>query len=99
MSASNVTKTIPLPMGYARARVEVPFTGIGIEADAKYIKYSDNLAYDAKAKIDYTFDITPLIKPAIEIGYRVQKVEVDRLSDLKTDLDFKGIYAGLMLRF
>lgn len=97
--ASNVTKTIPLPMGYARARVEVPFTGIGIEADAKYVKYSDNLAYDAKAKIDYTFDISPLIKPAIEIGYRVQKVEVDRLSDLKTDLDFKGIYAGLMLRF
>ena len=97
--ASNVTKTIPLPMGYARARVEVPFSGIGIEADAKYLKYSDNLAYDAKAKIDYTFDITPLIKPAIEIGYRVQKVEVDRLSDLKTDLDFKGIYAGLMLRF
>ncbi|MFA7021497.1 TIGR04219 family outer membrane beta-barrel protein [Aliarcobacter sp.] len=97
--ASNVTKTIPLPMGYARARVEVPFSGIGIEADAKYIKYSDNLAYDAKAKIDYTFDITPLIKPAIEIGYRVQKVEVDRLADLKTDLDFKGIYAGLMLRF
>lgn len=97
--ASKVTKTIPLPMGYARARVEVPFTGIGIEADAKYVKYSDNLAYDAKAKIDYTFDITPLIKPAIEIGYRVQKVEVDRLSDLKTDLDFKGIYAGLMLRF
>ncbi|RXJ96952.1 hypothetical protein CRU94_02225 [Arcobacter sp. AHV-9/2010] len=96
---SNVTKTIPLPMGYARVRVEVPTTNIGIEADAKYIKYSDNLAYDAKAKIDYTFDISPLIKPAIEIGYRVQKVEVDRLSDLKTDLDFKGIYAGLMLRF
>ncbi|HAC71034.1 MAG TPA: hypothetical protein DCF41_04860 [Arcobacter skirrowii] len=97
--ASKISKTIPLPMGYARARVEVPFSGIGIEADAKYIKYSDNLAYDVKAKIDYTFDITPLIKPAIEIGYRVQKVEVDRLSDLKTDLDFKGIYAGLMLRF
>lgn len=57
------------------------------------------MSYRGSQEIDYTFDITPLIKPAIEIGYRVQKVEVDRLSDLKTDLDFKGIYAGLMLRF
>lgn len=95
---SKVTKSIPLPMGYARARVEIPATSFGIEADIKYIKYSDNEAYDGKIKIDYTFDF-PVIQPAVEIGYRTQKIKVDKLSNLKTDLEFSGVYAGLMLRF
>ncbi|MDY0116433.1 MAG: TIGR04219 family outer membrane beta-barrel protein [Sulfurimonadaceae bacterium] len=93
------SKTIPLPLGYVRARVEVPATGFGVEADVKYITYSDNTAYDIRAKVDYTFDITPLIQPGIEVGYRVQKYKVDKLSDIKMDLDFAGFYAGAMVRF
>lgn len=93
------SKTLPLPLGYARARVQVPATGFGAEADVKYITYSDNTAYDIRAKVDYTFDITPLVQPGIEVGYRMQKYKVDKLSDIKMDLDFAGFYAGAMLRF
>ena len=95
----DISKTVALPLGYLRARVEIPTTDIGLEADVKYVKYSSNTAYDIRAKVDYTFDITPLIQPGIEIGYRVQKYKVDELSDIKVDLDFAGVYVGAMLRF
>jgi hypothetical protein len=42
----------------------------------------------------------PVIQPALEIGYRVQKIDIDEDSiDAKLDIDFSGVYAGLMVRF
>ncbi len=92
--------TAPIPLLYARARVEIPTTDIGLESDVKYITTGSSTIYDVRAKIDYTFDITPLIQPALEVGYRVQKIQIDEDgTDVKTDMDFAGVYAGLMLRF
>lgn len=92
--------TIALPLAYVRARFEIPFSNIGFEADAKYVKYDGSTIYDARAKVDYTLDITPLIQPALEVGYRVQKYDLnDDGFDALMDLEFSGVYAGLMLRF
>jgi outer membrane protein len=93
--------SIAVPLGYLRGRVEIPATNIGLEADVKYVTYNDSTIYDARAKIDYTFDIFPVVQPAFEIGYRVHKIKIDdsTFGDLKMDLDFSGVYAGAMLRF
>ncbi|MDA3909596.1 MAG: TIGR04219 family outer membrane beta-barrel protein [Sulfurimonas sp.] len=93
--------TVVIPLVYVRGRVEIPSTNIGIEADVKYVSYNSNTIYDARAKVDYTLDFIPVIQPAIEVGYRIQKIKLDDSSagDAKVDLDFSGIYAGLMLRF
>ncbi len=93
------TDDLVLPLGYLRTRVQLPLTGLGAEADVKYISYSDNTLYDARIKLDYTFDITPVVQPGIEIGYRVQKIETDELLGTTYNLEFSGIYAGAMLRF
>ncbi len=93
------SKMIPIPMAYARTRFQIPMTGLGFEADGKYISYSDTTVYDARAKIDYTFNITPIIQPGIEIGYRVQKFESNDLDNVNLNIEFKGVYAGLMVRF
>ena len=96
----SVSETLALPMIYARVRVEIPATNIGIEADGKYVTYEDSTVSDYRVKIDYTFDFVPVIQPAIEVGYRVQKFELSYNDDqTKLDLDFSGVYAGLMLRF
>ncbi|WP_373001153.1 TIGR04219 family outer membrane beta-barrel protein [Sulfurimonas sp.] len=95
----NGSETIALPLLYIRGRVEIPATNIGIEADVKYVTYSSSTVYDARAKIDYTLDFIPVIQPAIEVGYRVQKIDLADDSSLKVDLEFSGVYAGLMLRF
>jgi len=94
------TYTTPIPLVYARVRVEIPSTNIGIESDAKYVTTGSSTIYDVRAKIDYTFDISPVVQPALEIGYRTQKFKIDEDDeDVKTDVDFSGFYAGLMLRF
>jgi outer membrane protein len=96
----NTKDTLIIPLAYLRGRVEIPFTGIGIEADGKYISYNGNTVYDVRAKVDYTLDFIPIIQPGIELGYRAQHVDVE--SDDKTlqaNMDFKGVYFGAMLRF
>lgn len=94
------SEMLPIPLLYARGRVEIPATDIGLEADVKYIKVGDSSVYDIRAKIDYTFDITPLIQPALEVGYRAQKIDVDESdADATVDLKFSGMYVGMMLRF
>lgn len=90
----------PVPLLYARARVQIPRTDIGLEADIKYISTGSSTVYDARAKVDYTLGFFPVIKPALEIGYRVQKIDINEDEvDAKLDIDFSGVYAGLMLRF
>jgi len=92
--------TIQLPLGYIRARAQIPTTDLGFEADVKYIQYGSSTIYDIRAKVDYTFDISPLIQPALEIGYRAQRIKIDdSSSDIKTDINFAGPYVGLFLRF
>ncbi len=93
-------KTVPLPMAYARVRVEVPRSSLGGEADIKYITDGSSVISDARVKLDYTFRSFPVVQPALEIGYRVQKIKIDESDeDIKTNIDFAGFYAGLMLRF
>ena len=93
-------KTVAVPMGYVRARVQIPATGLGVEGDVKYITYSGSTFSDVRIKADYTFDITPVIQPGIEVGYRRQKLDLES-SDNKTkvNMTFDGVYAGVMLRF
>ncbi len=97
-SGYSSSDTTVVPLLYVRTRVEVPFTGIGFEADAKAITDGTNTMYDVRAKVDYTFDFIPVIQPAIELGYRVQQLTVDD-GDNQVDLNYAGVYAGLMLRF
>ncbi|HEY9203198.1 MAG TPA: TIGR04219 family outer membrane beta-barrel protein, partial [Sulfurimonas sp.] len=92
--------TFALPLLYVRTRVEIPATNIGLEADVKYVTTGDSTVYDVRAKVDYTLDFIPVVQPALEVGYRVQKLDIDESGvDAKLDIDFSGIYAGLMLRF
>jgi outer membrane protein len=95
------SSTVVIPLLYLRARTQLPATEIGLEADIKYISYDGSTIYDARVKVDYTLDFVPVIQPAIEIGYRVQKIDLedDSAGDANVDLEFAGIYAGVMLRF
>ncbi len=90
--------SVIVPLLYARGRVQLPITGLGAEADIKYITDGDSTVYDVRAKVDYTFDITPVIQPGIEVGYRIEKIDVVDGED-KANLEYKGVYAGVMLRF
>ena len=87
-----------VPLGYVRARVQAPATNLGFEADVKYITYSDITVSDIRVKVDYTLDMVPVIQPAIEVGYRMQKFEIAE-SGFALATDFAGLYLGVMARF
>ena len=92
--------TVVIPLAYARVRVEIPVTNIGLEADVKYISYDGSTISDIRVKVDYTLAFIPVVQPAIEVGYRVQKFDLTSDDDAtKMDMEFSGMYAGLMLRF
>jgi outer membrane protein len=94
------TISLTLPLAYLRARVQIPGTDIGFELDGKYVTYDGSTIYDARAKVDYTLDFVPVVQPAIEVGYRVQKFDLKTDDDkTKMNIDFSGVYAGIMLRF
>ena len=94
----NSTDTTVVPLLYARARVEIPATNIGLETDVKAITDGTNTMYDVRAKVDYTLGFIPVVQPAVEVGYRVQKLKIDD-GATQVDLDYSGVYAGIMLRF
>ncbi len=98
---------LPVPMLYGRARAELPISNLGAEIVIKYISISDmgdlkkiDIS-DINIKVDYTFEITPFIQPGFEIGYRqfIIDTEVSGDTEMITDFQFSGVYAGLMVRF
>ena len=94
------SEMLVIPLGYARVRVQIPGTDIGFEADGKYIAYDSSSIYDIRAKVDYTLSFIPIVQPALEVGYRVQKFDISSDDEkTKTDIKFSGVYMGLMLRF
>ena len=95
----NDSSTIAIPLGYVRARVQIPTTDIGFETDIKYISYDGSSITDFRAKVDYTFDMFPVIQPGIEIGYRYQKFDLDDNEGTLINMEYSGVYAGLMVRF
>jgi outer membrane protein len=87
-------------------KVPVPMLGLGLhlgiladilEARVKAagIAYSGNTFYDAQADIS----LTPFPFVDIHAGYRIMKLDVDDISDVYADIEFKGPYAGLTISF
>jgi outer membrane protein len=87
--------SVILPMLYTKARVDLPFTGLSIEADLSYIGYSGNKFSDIKAGVVYetTFGL------GATAGYRQQNVTLDDIDNTYGDLNIKGPYAGLFYHF
>lgn len=96
------SEMLPVPMAYARGRVEIPGTDIGIEASGKYTAYKDTKITDYSIKVDYTLvDILP-VDVGLEAGYRVQQLDIDGSDfsiDTTVDIDVSGVFAGAVVRF
>lgn len=92
-----------LPLLYTRIRAELPSSGFAIEGELHYSRLDQNKLTDGRVKVDYTFDLIPMVQPAIEVGYRVQHLMLKdgalSAMDVENDWTFSGPYIGAMLRF
>ena len=103
-STTSQSETVDLdeviPLVYAKAQFDLPFTGWSIAADANAIGYSGDSFSDITAKIAYTSDALPLLDLGVELGFRRMALEVDDDDgDLNADLTIDGPYAAITLHF
>ena len=88
-----------LPMIYAKAQFDLPFSGWSAGGDINATDFSGDKITDASVKIAYESDIIPLFGLGAELGYRHMSMELDDLRYLDTDLTVTGPYAAITLHF
>ena len=93
--ASNKNLEYIIPMVYAKARFDLPFSGLSAETDLSYISYEDSEFYDFKGGLLYetSFGL------GATAGYRMEKLQLDDISDVNSNIEIKGAYAGLFYHF
>ncbi|MBP7770118.1 MAG: TIGR04219 family outer membrane beta-barrel protein [Aliarcobacter sp.] len=92
-SSKNVKEVIP--MLYAKVKFELPFSGLALESDLSYITYDSSEFYDFKGGLVYE---TNFGLGAIA-GYRAEKIKLNDISDVDSDINIKGFYGGLYYHF
>ncbi len=91
-----------VPLAYGNVRFNVPGTGLGLEACMKYIAYKSSQALDLEVKVDYLYSFSHF-QAGVEAGYRFENIDLDQddISGLSfdADIDIKGPFTGIVLRF
>jgi outer membrane protein len=86
---------VPIPMLYAKVRLDVPTTDLSFQAEGNYVSYDGNTLYDAEIGVRYTF----ALGLGLEAGYKTMKLKLDDVEDLSMDTDFSGAYGKLVWDF
>ena len=92
-----------IPMGYLKAGVDIPLTGLSIGADMNVISYGDTGITDLDINLNYVLPLIPLLDVGITAGYRSFDLEIDpndfggNSNDLTAKATIAGPYLGLSL--
>jgi outer membrane protein len=85
-----------IPMLYAKARVDLPLTGLWLAAEGQGISYDGNSLVEYNAHVGYETEIGF----GIEAGYRGIALELDTFEDVQqAEIDISGPYAALNYHF
>ncbi|MDO6445188.1 TIGR04219 family outer membrane beta-barrel protein [Colwellia sp. 1_MG-2023] len=88
-----------VPMLYASTIVGLPFTGFNIFAEGNFLSIDDHTLYDYQAGLSYELVDNLAIDVNITLGYRSVKLALEDLSNLYSDLEFKGAFVGAVVHF
>ncbi len=84
-----------VPMLYAKAQFDLPFTGLSAGGQLHLGQFQDDKLSDMKAYLAYEGETGF----GIEVGYRIFELEFDDFDALSSDLTIDGFYAGLSYHF
>lgn len=88
-----------VPMVYASTNIGLPLTGWNLFAEGNFLSFDDHIIYDYQAGVSYELIDNLAIDVNITAGYKVVKLELEDLDDLYTDIDFDGVFAGVVVHF
>ncbi len=85
-----------IPMLYARARADLPFTGLWVGAEAQGISYDDSSLLEYNAQVGWESDFGL----GFEAGYRAVELEIEAFDDVdNADIEIRGPYAAINYHF
>lgn len=89
-----------VPMLYLGGRIELPLTGLYVDATLNTISYDDNELSDLTTAVGYAIDL-PAVDIVAELGYRTFDFTIDEedAGDIGVDLKLDGVYFNLGLQF
>ena len=87
---------VTVPMGYLKAGVDVPLTGLSFGGDINVISYGDSGITDYDLNMTYVLPVIPLLDVGITAGYRSFDLEInpDDFGGSDDDLNAKATVAG-----
>jgi outer membrane protein len=89
--------TLPIPIGHLAAEIR-PISLMSLVGELNYIGYKNNAYYDYVAGLRLNSPMRTPLKPFVEVGYRHEKLKIDE-QDVKADLNIKGLYGLVGVRF
>jgi outer membrane protein len=89
---SNTDYDIPVPYLYASVITKFSHLHFGVEGNG--LSYSGSYFYDWKLKSGVEYG-----RIFANIGYRYERLKIDDVEDLSTDLEIKGLFGEVGLRF
>ncbi len=90
--SDSINQTIPMVYGLVGAS---PLPDLLISAEMSYVTYSGTTVSDFTARVAYTTSYFL----GVEAGYRAQKFQLDDVAGTTSNIEFKGPFAGLYLKF
>jgi len=85
-----------IPMLYSQ--VAIDFDNLKLIVEGSYF-HIDSTIYDSRIYVQYEKEIIPFIKLGAEVGYRKELFNLEDVSNVNTDLNIDGVFAGLYIRF
>ncbi|RME66161.1 MAG: TIGR04219 family outer membrane beta-barrel protein [Nitrospirae bacterium] len=92
--SESVSKTIPVPMIYAGVQLK-PISLIAIEAEGRGIAYNSHSYYDLIGRLK----VKPFGPVFVAGGYRYEKIKIEDISDIYTDVEFSGPFVEVGVSF
>jgi outer membrane protein len=88
-----------VPMLYVSTVVALPGTGLDLFANGNLLSIDDHTIYDYQVGVSYELIDNLAIDVNLTAGYRAVKLELEDIDNLYTDIEFKGVFAGVVVHF
>lgn len=94
IATETVSVTETIPMLYAAAQFDLPFTGFSVGGDINIISFDGSTYQDVRLRALFETGVI-----GFEAGLRTTVFELDDVDNINADLDFSGLMLGAFLHF
>ena len=98
-TAATVSVGQVVPMLYVSTIVGLPGTSLNLFANGNFLSFDGHTLYDYQVGISYELIDNLAVDVNLTAGYKAVKLELEDLNDLYTDVEFTGVFAGVVVHF